>query len=158
VTASRYISAAGLVEHAEKYSNNAADGSAVYEVIEVDLRRVIPEETPDERLQRVERCMLWLTAEWMQITGRSEPPEVAFLSYHEIFTSEERVALRGLRRFCAGEQGAVCQSDLVASALDKLERGIRDFYDLCATAFGTTREQAKRQLIRAIYDRKRGVD
>lgn len=31
-------------------------------------------ESPDERLQRVERCMLALTAEWLDLTGRAEPP------------------------------------------------------------------------------------
>lgn len=51
-----------------------ADGSAqrAYEVRYFDQRDL--HETADERLQRVERCMLAQTAEWMQLTGRGEPP------------------------------------------------------------------------------------
>jgi hypothetical protein len=155
VTASRYISKEALAANTTRYASTVNVGgliaNCVYEVIEDDLRRVVPEETPDERLQRVERGVLGLTTEWMQITGRSEPPEVAIFPQRELFTPEEWAALRGLRRFCAGESGAVCQSSLVASALDKLESGVRDVYDLCARAFGLTREEVKRQLLRAIY-------
>lgn len=44
------------------------------------------DETDDDRLQRVERCMLALTAEWMQLTGQAEPPMPvhAELSTHDI--------------------------------------------------------------------------
>lgn len=41
-----------------------------------DLERAHPPETPDERLQRVERCMLALTEEWLELTGRKEPPRI----------------------------------------------------------------------------------
>jgi hypothetical protein len=39
-----------------------------------DLEQSKPPESADERLQRVERVMLNATAEWLQITGRAEPP------------------------------------------------------------------------------------
>lgn len=50
--------------------------SPIYVLEEDDLERVFPPESADERLQRVERTMLALTAEWLELTGRAEPPRV----------------------------------------------------------------------------------
>lgn len=48
--------------------------SPIYVIEEDDLERALPPESADERLHRVERCMLALTAEWLELTGRAEPP------------------------------------------------------------------------------------
>lgn len=50
--------------------------SPIYVLEEDDLERALPPESDDERLQRVERTMLALTAEWLELTGRAEPPRV----------------------------------------------------------------------------------
>jgi hypothetical protein len=59
-------------EDALTWLRTAQPSDRAYEVRYLDQRSLA--ETAEGRLQRVERCMLALTAEWMQLTGRAEPP------------------------------------------------------------------------------------
>ena len=52
----------------------ATNDSTEHEFHYHDLKRTDPPESHDERLQRVERTMLALTQEWLELTGRAEPP------------------------------------------------------------------------------------
>lgn len=54
--------------------SKAHPNSPIYVLEEEDLECVDPPETHEQRLMRVERCMLLLTSEWLALTGRAEPP------------------------------------------------------------------------------------
>jgi len=55
-------------------SGGPAMSAEEYRAFLPDLERPRPEESSDERLQRVERVMLAATEEWLQLSGQKEPP------------------------------------------------------------------------------------
>ena len=59
---------------ADAARSKAHPHSPIYVLEETDLECADPPETHEQRLMRVERTMLSLTAEWLALTGRAEPP------------------------------------------------------------------------------------
>lgn len=77
----------------EAAKSKKSPNSPIYVLEEGDMERAFPPESADERLQRVERTMLALTAEWLELTGRAEPP----LPCEVDLSSADREALREVR-------------------------------------------------------------
>lgn len=97
-----------------------APATPIFVLEENDLETAWPPETPEVRLQRVERCMLALTAEWMQLTGLAEPP----MPVHPgVLSPAEWSALFEARIWAEGSQAVPLTADErkhLAAAVAKL--------------------------------------